>query len=58
MRVTEQLFEPKQVASVVDVLNGEAVAQAVRAYFFGKLGAFAGAADDVLHAPHGNTAAL
>ena len=41
---------------MVEVLDGEAVAQRMRADLFGEPGPLAGGAHDVLHAPHGDAA--
>jgi len=41
---------------VVEVLDGKAVAQGMRAYLFGESGPLAGGADDVLYAAYGDAA--
>lgn len=54
MSVPEQLFKPDQVTAVVEVLDGEAVAQRVGTHLFGESGTQAGGTYDVLHTAHGD----
>jgi len=51
--MAKQLFEPNEVAAVVEVLDGEAVAQDVRARLFLDTCPLGGGTYDVLYAAHG-----
>lgn len=52
--MAEQLFKSEEAATVVQIVDGEAVAEGMRADFFAQFCAIAGAGDDVLDASYGD----
>lgn len=58
MGVAEQLFEAQKTASVVQILDGKAVAQDMWTYLFGESCALGGSTYDVLYAAYGYAAGV